>query len=444
MPNSRIQAIRADWICPVASPPVPDGAVLIDGTRIVDVVATVPDGISVESFDGCAILPGFVNTHIHLELTVLRGFLENLPFFEWIRRLTRAKYDHLSDEDLRISAELGALECLRAGVTTVGEVTDVGAGWNAMTRSGLRGVAYQEVFGPAEASASEALEALEEKVDTLRHQASPTCRIGVSPHAPFTVSAGLYQQVRRYAARENLPIAVHLAESAAEGEFVRKGTGPFAEFLKVRGIPVSARGMTPIAYLDSLEVLGTGTLVIHAIDCDADDVARLKKNGVGIAHCPKSNLKLGHQIAPLKEFLESNIAVGLGTDSVASNNAVDMFEEMRTAAFLQRTRAGNSIDSMPISASEALHLATLGGARALGMEKDVGSLERGKLADMAVVDLNDPALQPVYDPVATMVYSANRNNVVATFLGGRRVDRDASELVSRAATIAARLKNISW
>ena len=444
MSDSHIKALRADWICPVASPPVRNGTVLIDGPRIVDVVATVPDGIAVESFDGCAIFPGFVNTHIHLELTILRGFLENLSFIEWIRRLTHVKYDHLSEEDLRISAELGAVECLRAGVTTLGEVTDVGAGWNAMIRFGLRGVAYQEIFGPAEESASEALEALEQKVDKLRGQASPTCRVGVSPHAPFTVSAGLYQHVKRFAVREKLPIAVHLAESAAEGEFVRKGTGPFAEFLKSRGISVSGRGMTPIAYLDSLEVLGKGTLVIHAIDCDADDVVRLKKNGVGIAHCPKSNLKLGHQIAPLKEFLESNIAVGLGTDSGASNNAVDMFEEMRTAAFLQRTRAGNSIDSMPISASEALHLATLGGAQALGMEKDVGSLERGKLADMAVVDLNDPALQPVYDPVATMVYSANRNNVVATFLGGRRVDRDASELVSRAATIAARLKNISW
>ncbi len=441
MHMSRIKAIRADWICPVTSPPVPDGAILIDGSRIVDVVPTVPDGISVESFDGCALLPGFVNTHIHLELTVLRGFLENLPFFEWIRRLTRTKYDHLTDEDLKISAELGAVECLRAGVTTLGEVTDAGAGWSAMTRFGLRGVAYQEVFGPADESASDALEALEQKVDTFRSQESPTCRVGVSPHAPYTVSASLYQQVGRFAARENLPVAVHLAESDAEGEFVRNGTGPFAEFLKGRGIPVSARGMSPVAYLDSLSVLGPETLVIHAIDSDAEDIGRLKENGVGVAHCPKSNLKFGHRIAPLTQFLAAEIPVGLGTDSVASNNAVDMFEEMRTAAFLQRTRSG---DPTAIGAREALHLATLGGAHALGMEKDVGSLEPGKLADFAVVSLDDPAHQPVYDPIETLVYSANRKNIVATFLDGRRVEIDSSDLESRAGTIAQRLKDISW
>ena len=441
MDISRMKAIRADWICPVARPPVSDGAILIDGSRIVDVVATVPDGVSVESFDGCAILPGFVNTHIHLELTIMRGFLENLPFFEWIRRLTRTKYDHLTEADLMISAELGAVECLRAGVTTLGEVSDAEAGWSAMTGFGLRGVAYQEVFGPAEETAFEALKALQKKIDTLRNHETGTCRVGVSPHAPYTVSAGLYQQVGLFAASENLPIAVHLAESVAEGEFVRKGTGPFAEYLKGRGIPVSARGMSPVAYLDSLNVLGPGTLVIHGIDSDAEDVRRLKENGVRIAHCPKSNLKLGHRIAPLTEFLTADIPVGLGTDSMASNNVVDMFEEMRSTVFLQRTRSG---DSTTISAREALHLATLGGACALGLEKDVGSLEVGKLADLAIVDLSDPALQPVFDPVETMVYSANRKNVVATFLGGQRVEVDASKLVSQADSIANRLRDIAW
>ncbi len=436
-----MKAISADWVCPVNGPPVPDGAVLIDGSRIVDVVRSIPNGVSVESFDGCAIVPGFVNTHIHLELTLLRGLLEDLPFFEWIRRLTRAKYEHLSNEDLRVSAELGTVECLRGGVTTVGEVTDVGAGWSAMTRFGLRGVAYQEVFGPAEETAVDAIRILREKVSALRIQESPTCRVGVSPHAPYTVSAGLYQKVGRLGAKEGLPIAVHLAESEAEGDFVRSGRGPFADYLKSRGIPVVARGVSPIAYLDQLGVLGQRTLVIHAIDCDPGDVARLRVNGVGIAHCPKSNLKLGHRIAPLTEFLAAAIPVGLGSDSVASNNAVDMFEEMRVAAFLQRTRSG---DATAITAPEALHLATLGGARALGMAQDVGSLEPGKLADMAVVDLTDPALQPVYDPVAAMVYSANRKNVVATFLGGQAVDVDAGPLLSAAGVIAKRLKDIAW
>lgn len=432
------KAIRADWICPVSGPPLRDGILLIEDGRILEIGQVAPNGVPVESFDGCAIIPGFVNTHVHLELTVLRGFLENLPFFEWIRSLTEAKYKHLTSEDILCSARLGAIECLEAGVTAVGEVTDLGAGWLAMNEFGLRGVAYQEVFGPSEDVAADALRALIDKVNTMRENESPTCRVGVSPHAPYSVSANLYREVCEFAGREKLPIAVHLAESSEEGDFVRNGTGPFAEFWKGRDIPVTAHKITPIAYLDSLGILRPQTLAIHAIDCDLHDVELLKQSGTAIAHCPKSNLKLGHGIAPVSEFLEARIEVGLGTDSVASNNVVDMFEEMRAAAFLQRTR---SRSSTTITATEALGMATLGGARALGLEKDLGSLETGKLADLAVVDLGDVALQPVYDPVETMVYSASRKNVLATFLGGERVRVDSEELLSQAKEIADRLRS---
>ena len=183
------KAIRADWICPVSAPPLRDGIILIEDGRILEIAQEAPNGVPVESFEGCAIIPGFVNTHVHLELTVLRGFLENLPFFEWIRTLTEAKYKHLTSEDLLCSARLGAIECLEAGVTAVGEVTDLGAGWSAINEFGLSGVAYQEVFGPSEDVAPDALRALIDKVNAMRGNESPTCRVGVSPHAPYSVSA---------------------------------------------------------------------------------------------------------------------------------------------------------------------------------------------------------------------------------------------------------------
>jgi len=434
-----MKAFRADWVCPASGPPLRNAALLVSGDRIAGVGSPVPTDAPVEDFSGCAIIPGFVNAHIHLELTLLRGFLENLAFGEWIRTLTRTRYERMDREDLVVSARLGAVECLRAGVTTVGEVMDLGTGWEAMSEAGLRGVAYQEVFGPRREDAGGRAAALEEKIGALRTVSGGTGlrRLGVSPHAPYTVSDALYRRVRDLAARMDLPVAVHIGESAAEGRFVRCGDGPFADSWKSRDIPVEARGVGPLAYLDQLGLCGARTLAIHAIDASADDIGRLRETDTAVAHCPKSNLKLGHGIAPLREFLDAGLRVGLGTDSVASNNAVDMFEEMRVAVFLQRTRLG---DPRALAASEAFSLATLGGARCLGLDAEVGSLEAGKVADFVVVDLGDPALQPVYDPVEAMVFSASRHNVRATFLGGERVrvDTDDAEALVREAGARAR------
>ena len=434
-----MKALQADWICPVSSPPLRNGTVLVEKGRIVEVGRKLSVDLPRESFPGCAILPGLVNTHIHLELTLLRGFLKNLRFPEWIRRLTRTKYEFMSREDLLVSARLGALESLQAGVTTLGEVMDIGTGWEAMKEFGLRGVAYQEVFGPSEDTAPEALQGLQEKIEGFRSEETTTRRLGVSPHAAYTVSAALYTRVRDFAESGNLPIAVHVAESDEEGRFVRNGEGPFADYWNSRDIPVVPRRTGPIGYLDSLGVFGPETLAIHVIEASPEDIMCLKDRRVRIAHCPKSNLKLGHRIAPVSEFLAADITVGLGTDSVASNNVIDMFEEMRTTTFLQRTR---SQDSTAISAERALQMATLDGARCLGLEDQVGSIESGKLADFAVVDLSEPALQPVYDPVEAIVYSANRKNVVATYLEGEQVSLDGNALVAEAEAIAARLQGL--
>ena len=435
-----MKVFQADWVCPISDKPIRDGVVVVEGEKILEVGGTAPAGMPVESFPGCALIPGFVNAHIHLELTILRGFLEDLPFQTWIRRLTRTKYEHLSEEELLVSARLGALECFGAGVTAVGEVMDIGTGWDAMVETGLRGVAFQEVFGPQEQVASEALRGLKEKVGVLRKNESATRRVGVSPHAPFTVSAPLFENVRDLSALEHLPLTVHVAESREETQFVRDGSGPFAAHWNSREIPVVARGATPIQYLDDLGVFSSRSLAIHAIEADSADIATLGARGAAVAHCPKSNIKLGHGVAPVAEFVDAGIPVGLGTDSVASNNVVDMFEEMRAAIFLQRTRRN---DPAAIGAQGAMRMATLDAARCLGLEDHLGSLEEGKLADIVVVDLNDPALRPVYDPVEAMVYSASRKNVIATFLGGERVEIDTAETITQAQTIADRLRGLN-
>jgi 5-methylthioadenosine/S-adenosylhomocysteine deaminase len=426
---------EADWICPISSAPIRDGCLAVDDGKI----SSVGQGIGPNriGFPGCAIIPGFVNAHAHLELTILRGFLEDLPFATWIPRLTRAKYQQLTRDDMLVSARLGAIEMLRAGVTCVAEVMDLGTGWQAMQEFELQGIAYQEVFGPAESQAAEAIAGLQQKIDICRRNETETRRIGVSPHAPYTVSPKLFQAVNEYTLREKLQMTSHVAESKEEGLLVRHGSGPFAERLRERGIPFAAAGCSPIAYLDRFGLVRPEMLLIHAVDLDDTDFDILRQRGPAVAHCPKSNAKLAHGVAPLPEIRETGIRLSLGTDSVASNNVVDMFEEMRAAIFQQR---GRTQRLEALDAKAAFRMATLGGAECLGLGEHLGSLDAGKRADFVVVDLNDPAVQPVYDPIDAMVYSASRHNVHATYIGGKEMKIDAAEIVRECAAIADKLR----
>jgi cytosine/adenosine deaminase-related metal-dependent hydrolase len=395
---------EADWICPVSSAPIRDGAIAVENGRIVAVGPRESvEGSGREKFSGCAIVPGFVNTHTHLELTLFHGLLDNLDFGDWIAKLVRIKYGSLTREALQASARLGALEMIQAGVTAVGEVMDVGGtGWEAMREFGLQGIAYQEVFGPADAAAPEALAGLKAKVQEFRKHESSTQRIGVSPHAPYSVSKALYEGVRDYAGSEGLRLTAHIAESHEETLFVREGAGHFAEAHKKREISVTPRRMSPIAYLDSVGLLRPEMLLVHAIETEPGDFQRIIDSGAFVAHCPRSNLKLGHALAPVALMRAMGIPVSLGTDSTASNESIDMFEEMRLAALEQG-----------LQAVDVFRMATIEGARALGMESELGSLDVGKRADFAVVEVAG-------DPIERMVSSATRDSVKGTFIGGVR------------------------
>jgi cytosine/adenosine deaminase-related metal-dependent hydrolase len=405
---------QADWVCPATSPPIRNGSLAAEGDRIAFVGAEdLPQAVETIVYPGCAIIPGFVNTHAHLELTLFHGLLDNLSFPDWIARLVRLKYQNCTQEALKVSAQLGVLEMLRAGITTVGEVMDVGTGWEAMLEFGLQGVAYQEVFGPAEAAAPEALRALQEKVKVHRRQETLTQRVGISPHAPYTVSKRLYESVRDYARHDGLRMTAHIAETRDETLFVQDGAGPFAEAHRKRSIDVVARGCPPVEYLGRLGLLGPDMLLVHAIETSSGDLDRIRESATHVVHCPKSNAYLGHRVAPVAAMRAQQIPVSLGTDSLASNEEFDMFAEMRMVSAQQH-----------LDFDDLFRMATIDGARALGMEAHVGSLETGKRANFAVVALRDSNI----DPTEAMIRLAKPADIKATFVNGSEKVFDSSKV----------------
>jgi len=397
-----------------------DGAGRIADVGAADVVA-VPDDAERIDLGASAILPGLVNAHAHPDLVLFRGALEDLAFPDWIAGLMRGYRRLSAPGDFGVAARWSVVEALRAGITTLGATEASGASVAAMREIGLRGVVFHEVFGPDPQEAAAALAALRQRVERARGSAGDRVRVGVSPHAPYTVSDPLYRGVAEYAGAEGLPVAVHIAESAAERRLVAAGEGVFADRLRARGIAVGPRAPSPIALLDRLGLLGLGPLLIHCVDVGEEDVRRIADCGCTVAHCPVANARLGHGTAPLDLFREAAVRVGLGTDSAGSNNRMDMLEEARTASILQRARLRTPHALPP---AEALRMCTLDAAACLGLEDEVGSIESGKAADLCAVSLDAPHVRPVHDPFAAVVHAARGSDVRLTMVAGRILYRD--------------------
>jgi cytosine/adenosine deaminase-related metal-dependent hydrolase len=402
--------LTAGWVLPIDQQPIRNGAVLTGPNgRIVEVgpdaAVARPEGVPARDFRDAAIVPGLVNVHTHLELTAFAGQVEQNDFAAWIRRLRELK-DQCAPDAYLAAARRGLADSWATGVTTIADTGDRGAVIRALAECGGSGVVYQEVFGPHPDQARSSLDGLRTTVAELRRFESSRLRLGVSPHAPYTVSGPLYRMVGELARSEGLPLAVHHPESRAETQLLRAAEGPFAEAWQRRGIPLpSLPGRSPVAWLDEHGVLSDRTLCIHVVQVDAEDVARLAAKGAAIAHCPLSNRSHGHGDAPLGALLAAGLRIGVGTDSLVSVRQLDLLAEARAA----RTLAG-------LSAEWALALVTLEGARAIGLADEVGSLTSGKWGDVAIVRLRGANGTP-----AEQVLATGAEDIVATYVGGRLV-----------------------
>ena len=392
--------IRAGRVHPVTAPSFEDGAVLIDGAGRIAAVgphASVPQPAAAQAlhFPDAELMPGLVNCHTHLELTHLGGGGQHdePEFLTWIRRIRELK-EATSAEAFYEAAVAGVRDCWTRGVTCIAETGSTGAVMRALHDLGGRGIVYQEVFGPDPAQCSASMQELENAILQLRPLATAQLSVGVSPHAPYTVSAPLYDAVAAFARNEGLPIAVHVAESQEETLLVRDGAGPFAAALRARGIAIEARNCSPVAYLLQRGILRPGTLCIHCVHVDQADIELLRVTRAAVAHCPRSNAAHRHGRLPLGWVREAGVPVGLGTDSVVSVGELDLWAEAEAAG---------------LTGDAALRILTIEGARALGWEREIGSLQVGKAADLAVFSPTVP-----YRPLPSLT-------VVLTVVSGRIV-----------------------
>ena len=402
--------IDAAWVVPIEPAGALTGhAVIVDAGRI---VAVVPRAEADDRFEArshiqlphCAVLPGLVNAHTHAAMSLFRGIADDLRLDVWLEQHIWPREGRFVDEAFVYDgARLAAAEMLRGGVTCCNDMYFFPeASARAFVELGLRAMLGVAILDFPTAYAADADGYLSRGLavrDALKRE--PTLSFSLAPHAPYTVGDATWEKIVVFARQLDLPVQTHLAETEREVSTSRND-----------------HGRSPLARIHELGATGPQFIAVHAVHLDGDDIELLATQGCHVVHCPVSNMKLGSGIAPVASLVERGVNVAIGTDGAASNNRIDMFSEMRIAALLAKAVTG---DPSVLPAHQALRAATLSGARALGLDGELGSLVPGKQADIIAVDFSGSNAEPCYDPVSHLVHAVGREAVTDVWIGGRRI-----------------------
>ena len=386
---------------------VPNGAVAIEGTDVVAVdtaesIAKQFRGRETIDASGQVVLPGLINTHTHAPMVLYRGLADDLALTEWLNKyIFPAEAKTVSPEFVRAGTRLALAEMIESGTTTYADMyyfeEEIA---RETSQAGMRGVLGQTVIQFPVADAKTPADALARAETFIKQfKDDPLITPAVAPHAMYTLDGPTLKAARDLSRRYGVPTLIHLAETRDE---VKAAQERFSG--------------SPVAYLDSLGFFGPGVLAAHGVWVSDADIAILKARNVGVSHNPESNMKLASGAAPVPAYLRADVAIGLGTDGAASNNDLDMFEAMRIAALLHKHQA---VDPRVVSARTVLEMATIRGARALGMDRVIGSLEPRKHADVITVSMSGARQTPMYDPLSHLVYVSRGGDVQNTIVNGR-------------------------
>lgn len=353
------------------------------------------------------VIPGFVNTHTHVPMTLLRGYADDLPLHEWLtEHIFPAEARLITPENVRIATRLAFVEMIKSGTTCFNDMyffEHIIA--QEAKKAGIRGVMGESVIDfptPAFQTAEEGLKLAEKLI--IEWEGDAIIHPSVCAHAPYTCSRETLQKAKKLADRYHTLLQIHVAETRKEVEDVRKQTG-----------------RSPAEYLDAIGLLDRNVIAAHGVWLNEREIERMAETGTAVGHCPKSNLKLASGIADTDKYRKAGITVGIGTDGTASNNTLDMVEEMRFAALLPKVVQYNP---EAVNARAALRMATIEGARALGLGEIIGSLEKGKRADLILIHTESSNMQPVYDIYSAIVYAMNSKNIRFSMVEGEWIMRD--------------------
>ena len=406
--NSVDLLIHARWVIPVepARTALDYHAVAVKDGLIADVLPSDVARLTVRAarvveLGEHAVIPGLVNLHTHAAMTLMRGIGDDLPLMRWLQEVIwPAEARHVSDAFVREGTLLAAVEMLRGGITTCSDMyfhPDAAA--QAFDLVGMRAMVGIVLIDLPTAYATDADDYLRKGLaarDCWRRQ--PRIGFTVAPHAPYTVSDENLVRAQTLASELDLPLHIHLHETDGE---IRDS--------------IATHGLRPLARLARLGVAADNLVAVHAVHLNTQDIELLATRGASVAHCPTSNMKLASGIAPVPRLLDAGVRVGIGTDGAASNNRLDLFQEMRHAALLGKVGSG---DATAVPAHTALHMATLGGAEALGLGDDIGSIVPGKRADLCAVNLGDTSMRPCFEPISHLVHVAGREQVSHVWIDG--------------------------